>query len=1016
MVQQDGSGGQEGWETQANNRLEPPKQSLLERDTPSPFKLVSSVPKQKLKTCNDCWEGYHSVKLREEDRDKTTFITQWGRFRYITLPQGHSSAQDGYTRRYDDVLKDVPDIIKIIDDTMQWADNIEEAFWATAKFLSLCSQNGVILNPPKFKFAEETVEFAGFNITMDSILPSDTLMKDIKNFPAPSNISEVRSFYGLVNQCSYAFTASKVMQPFRHLLKPSTIFQWTEELQEAFVAAKQNIVEQVMEGIKIFEVGRHTCLATDWCHSGIGFILFQKHCTCSIIKPDCCKGGWKVTLVGGRFTNTAESRYSPTEGECLAVVDSLKHAKYYVLGCPKLLVATDHKPLVEILGSKGLADIDNPRLFRLKEKTMSYNFNIIYIPGKEHLGPDAMSRMFEKSPTAAASWVSISYLGSRPGGRSRDKRLLTDKETAVMASLSTVDIEVNAITNLGARVVSLKEVRKETDRDGNLQQLAKYIMSEFPDNPRQLEEELLPYYKLRHDLSITDRVVAYKGRIIIPTALRQQTLANIHGAHQGTTGMMARADDAVFWPGISQDIIRSRSSCITCDRIAPSNPSCPPTAPPCPDYPFQLQAGDYFAESGHTYLALVDRFSGWLSLYYCGPEELGSKSLVEKLKIHFSTFGIPDEFSSDGAKVFVSEETEQFLRNWGVEHRLSSAYYPHANSRAELGVKAAKRLVRDNAGPGGTVHSDKVLRALMQYRNTPVPDLRQSPSQIIFGRCIRDFLPVLPYKYSPRKEWLIQREDRERALAQRYRLEGERLARGTKHLPPIKPGTTVAIQNQHGPCPTRWDKTGLVVEALKHEQYRVKVHGSGRVTLRNRKFLRIITPYKDLPGIRPVPVLPEPTPALIEPVPSHPSTGQQPQQITPETPPIPAMGSSTATDPITPTWPPSPTSGIQIPILTTPAQAPIIPSNQTYEQPTPRPSPPSTEPATQLRPSRTIIPNKRYPSSEYDLSRLDTNKAESRAMVQLGDILSTLQEMISRIRDQEMISRVSDQEGGAGDI
>ena len=479
---------------------------------------------------------------------------------------------------------------------------------------------------------------------------------------------------------------------------------------------------------------------------------------------------------------------------------------------------------------------------------------------------------------------------------------------------------------------------------------------------------------------------------------------------------MARADDAVFWPGISQDIIRSRSSCITCDRIAPSNPSCPPTAPPCPDYPFQLQAGDYFAESGHTYLALVDRFSGWLSLYYCGPEELGSKSLVEKLKIHFSTFGIPDEFSSDGAKVFVSEETEQFLRNWGVEHRLSSAYYPHANSRAELGVKAAKRLVRDNAGPGGTVHSDKVLRALMQYRNTPVPDLRQSPSQIIFGRCIRDFLPVLPYKYSPRKEWLIQREDRERALAQRYRLEGERLARGTKHLPPIKPGTTVAIQNQHGPCPTRWDKTGLVVEALKHEQYRVKVHGSGRVTLRNRKFLRIITPYKDLLGIRPVPVLPEPTPALIEPVPSHPSTGQQPQQITPETPPIPAMGSSTATDPITPTWPPSPTSGIQIPILTRPAQAPNIPSNQTYEQPTPRPSPPSTEPATQLRPSRTIIPNKRYPSSEYDLSRLDTNKAESRAMVQLGDILSTLQEMISRIRDQEMISRVSDQEGGAGDI
>ena len=50
------------------------------------------------------------------------------------------------------------------------------------------------------------------------------------------------------------------------------------------------------------------------------------------------------------------------------------------------------------------------------------------------------------------------------------------------------------------------------------------------------------------------------------------------------------------------------------------------------------------------------------------------------------------------------------------------------------------------------------------------------------------------------------------------------------------------MQNQNGRCPRRWDKTGKVVEKLLFRQYRVKMDGSGRVTLRNRKYLRKISP------------------------------------------------------------------------------------------------------------------------------------------------------------------------------
>merc|ERR1711954_499944 len=111
---------------------------------------------------------------------------------------------------------------------------------------------------------------------------------------------------------------------------------------------------------------------------------------------------------------------------------------------------------------------------------------------------------------------------------------------------------------------------------------------------------------------------------------------------------------------------------------------------------------------------------------------------------------------------------------WGVRHRLSSSYFAHSNCRAELAVKTGKRLLRENMGIKGSLNTDKFMRAVMQYRNTPIPDLRLSPAQIVFGRQIRDFIPVLPYKYRPSQEWTLLREDRERALATRREHDGTR--------------------------------------------------------------------------------------------------------------------------------------------------------------------------------------------------------------------------------------------------
>ena len=343
--------------------------------TRSPFKVVCSVPRGMVKTTLDCVDGYHGIPLAKEDWHKTTFLTEKGRFQYMRVPQGYGSSNDGYTIRTDEVLASVPgspevvDYEKIVDDVITWSPDIERAFFRVCNILSHCAKAGMVFSAPKFVFGSKEVEYAGFLVGEDSIQPTPKYIQHILDFPTPQSISDIRSWFGLINQVAYAFSKGTIMAPFRELLKQNTKFEWTSELDKVFEMSKLEIVKLVKDGVKMFDQELVTCLSTDFCKSGLGWILQQKTCECSVISPICCDSGWRLVLAGGRFTIPAESRYSPTEGEALAVAVGLECSKYYTLGCKSLVVATDHKPLLSILNDRALDTIVNPRILKLKERT-----------------------------------------------------------------------------------------------------------------------------------------------------------------------------------------------------------------------------------------------------------------------------------------------------------------------------------------------------------------------------------------------------------------------------------------------------------------------------------------------------------------------------------------------------------------------------------------------------------------------------------------------------------------------
>jgi hypothetical protein len=339
--------------------------------------------------------------------------------------------------------------------------------------------------------------------------------------------------------------------------------------------------------------------------------------------------------------------------------------------------------------------------------------------------------------------------------------------------------------------------------------------------------------------------------------------------------------------------------------MAPSNPKPPPTPSPDPVYPFEMVCADYFQHGGEHYLVLVDRYSGWPEIW---PLTGGAGPLVDRLSQIFNTFGIPTEISTDGGPEFTAQATQQFLKAWGVSHRLSSVAYPHSNCRAEVGVKTSKRLITENSTNMGKLDIPPFQRAILQYRNTPASAGGMSPAEVVFGHQIRDFIPVRPGKYVPQPAWSETAMNRELAMMQKHSREMEDLSPHTKELPPLRVGDTVRVQNQTGNSPGKWDRTGDVVEVRQHDQYLVKIHGSGRTTPRNRMFLRKYTPF--VPR-QPVRVLSDDRPREL----------RQPVEFTPPIRPYRQELVDTST-PLGVPWQSPPLTPVRTPAFRTPATSP----------------------------------------------------------------------------------------------
>ena len=736
----------------------------------------------------DASSGFYQLPLDVESQLLTTFITPFGRKAFQRLPMGINLAPECFQKKMQEMLAGLDGVLIYMDDIVVYGDSVthDERLQAV---LQRIESSGLKLNKAKCEFKKDSIVFLGQKISSRGVEPDPAKLAAVRELQAPQNEQELRSLLGTINYLGkFVPQIQSKLKPLNDLLKKDVTWLWSHVQQNALDEVKQMLTGAPV--LAFYDPTRETIVSADASSYGIGGCVLQR-------QPD---SHLRPVAFCSRTLTPCEQRYAQIEKELLAAVWTCERMHMLLSGLPQFRLELDHKPLVPLINSKSL--IDTPvRCQILLMRLTRYNPVAIYVPGKQHVVPDYLSRHPCKETDNVATVL---------------QNDVSDYVSGVIGSLPVSDHR-------------LEEIRMLQERDDDICRVTQQTLHGWMEGPRALED----YFSVRHDLSVvhlsSGPLLLYRNRLVVPQSIRSEMLNKLHNdGHFGLSKCRQRADQSVWWPGISEDLKRHVSQCQFCQINSPQQHRETLIPTPVPSSVWSHIACDICHYNGYDYLVTVDLLSRYLEIQRL--TRLTSSTVVERLKTLFARHGIPDIVTSDGGTQFTSHVFQSLSTEYGFQHRVTDPHTPSSNGAAERAVRTAKWILRQR---------DPHL-ALLNYRATPVEATGQSPARLLFGREIQTRLP------RPR---VIEGQDSTLEAARRR--DGERKQRsqesfnkhhGARDLPPLRPGDVVRVRTRIDPD---WRERATVRDRVSRRSY--VVSNEQHVVRRNRGALRL-SPGTELPG------------------------------------------------------------------------------------------------------------------------------------------------------------------------
>ena len=642
----------------------------------------------------DMSQAYAQLCLDDDSKKYTVINTNRGLFQYNRLSFGISSAPGIFQRAMEELLRDIPGVFCYLDDVLITGATEAEHNERLRKVLSALQLAGLKLKLDKCIIAAPQVSYLGYLIDKDGIHPTQEKVDAIAKAPAPTNVTQLRAYLGLLNfYRKFLPNAASMLEPLNRLLKADTPWVWGKEQEMAFAASKEALLKS--KALVHFDPSLPLVVVADSSAYGIGAVLC--HLIDDVERPIC---------FASRTLSKAERNYSQLEKEALAIVYALRKFHYYLWGQSDFTVITDHKPLLGIFSpTKSIPPMASGRIQRWALLIQAYSFTLRHRSGALLGTADALSRLplttaaTDSTPVPADWTFLVNFLDSSP--------------------VTSVDI------------------REQTRKDPVLSKVLKYCESGWPTasvgNP-----DLTPYARRKDEISVQNGCVLWGSRVVVPTKLRTALMGELHSGHAGASRMKELARSYLWWPNLDKDLESLTHSCPEClsQRTLPTKAELHPWE--WPAHPWHRIHVDYAGPvDGRYFLIIVDAHSKWVEVYPTSGTT--SRETIKCLQHTFAQLGLPVSIVSDNGPCFISQEFKDFVKKSGIRHITTAVYKPATNGLAERMVQTFKRFLRTS--------SDSVQltidKFLFNYRLTPHSTTGVSPAELMFGRKLRSRLDLL---------------------------------------------------------------------------------------------------------------------------------------------------------------------------------------------------------------------------------------------------------------------------------
>jgi len=478
----------------------------------------------------------------------------------------------------------------------------------------------------------------------------------LHNAPPPTNVTELKRFLGhLTFYDRFCKNRASVAAPLYELLKKQVPIVWGKAQQRAFQETKELLCSEAV--LAQYSLDLPIAISCDSSLVGCGAVLYN-------IYQD---GSMRPVMYVSKAFSDSQRKWSVFEREFVACVFAVTRLHEFIAG-RSFFLFTEHKPVVQFL-KKRIPEITTPWVLRGLLVLGSYACTPVYRSGAQNADADNLSSLIpaENKPTEPffAEVGSVLYLAIN------DEPVL-----AVFAENSPVP-------------PTAKEVASLAPTDPEIGQVYTWASSGWPTaDPGGV---LSHYYKRREAISIRQGCLLWGERVIVPLALREDVLNNLHSVHMGAGKTKALARLYAWFPNITEQLEGVVASCTLCQEYGNALP-----ARFSDEWGLQQPWGrlhiDFAGPYHGAYLVvLVDATTGWVEAQWCnGPT---SAAAIQLLRSVVARFGLPDTIVSDNAPAFRGSDWVKYLKALGIRVMYSSPYAPFQNGLVERAIKTSKQIL-----------------------------------------------------------------------------------------------------------------------------------------------------------------------------------------------------------------------------------------------------------------------------------------------------------------------------------